>query len=88
MPLAIPVAEACALLHCGRTRIFELLASGRLRRVRIGRKTLVGVESINALLAPPEPKRSPRRARSGFVPFTREELRLAEVPLGLPGALT
>lgn len=76
-PLAVPVKQAAELLHCGRTRVFELLNTGALRRVRIGRATLVGVESISALLAPPEPEapRKPHRPVSGYRPFTRDDLK-------------
>lgn len=50
------VADAAAQLHCSRRRVFQLLADGALRRVRVGRLTLVGTESITALLAPPAPR--------------------------------
>jgi excisionase family DNA binding protein len=69
------VLEACAALHCSRAHVFRLLAAGTLRRIRIGKRTLVGAESVAALLAPPvERHRKPRTTRSGFVPFTRDEV--------------
>lgn len=58
--IAIPVEDAARMLYCSPRRVFQLLADGRLRRVRFGKLTLVGVESITALLAPPTPKGSGR----------------------------
>lgn len=75
-PLAIPVEQAATLLGCGRTRVFELLRAGSLRRVRIGRKTLVGTESVEALLTPRNVRRSPRADRPApFVPVDADGIR-------------
>lgn len=45
-PLLITVEEAARRLAIGRTVAFELIASGRLRSVRVGRLRRVPVEAV------------------------------------------
>jgi hypothetical protein len=48
-PVAIDAEEAGRYLGCGRTKVFELLKSGRLERApKVGRATMVTVASIHA----------------------------------------
>ncbi len=47
----LTVAEAAQVLRASRSRIFELLASGELAGVKIGRSRLVPRASIEAYLA-------------------------------------
>ncbi len=48
---AISVEEAQTLLGCGRSRIFELLRSGALRRgPKVGRAAMICAKSLEALL--------------------------------------
>jgi len=48
---AVPLATAQALLGCGRSRLFELLRSGALRRTpRVGKGAMVSAASLEALL--------------------------------------
>lgn len=67
--MTLTVAEAAELLRCGRSRVFELLAEGRLVRApKFGRHTVITRESVEALLAPADPppakrRRAPRSAR-------------------------
>ncbi|MCQ4158800.1 helix-turn-helix domain-containing protein [Roseomonas sp. GC11] len=49
-PLAYSVHETCHLLSLGRTTVFDLMNQGRLRRIKIGMRTLVTAESIKQLL--------------------------------------
>ena len=49
-PLTITVNDACKALGLGRTKIYELIGKGRLRTVKIGRRTLISTESIYALV--------------------------------------
>ncbi len=58
-PLLVSVKEACRVLSCGSTLVFEMLGDGRLDRVRIGRKTCVTMISINRLIARGADKESP-----------------------------
>lgn len=44
------IREACQATSLGRTTIYKHIASGRLRAIRIGGRTIVPVESLRALL--------------------------------------
>lgn len=48
--LTIGVKDACAALQIGRTTLYRLMSEGLIRKVKIGRKTLVTVESVRALV--------------------------------------
>jgi hypothetical protein len=48
-PRLADVQTACTILGIGKTKAFDLMAKGTLKRVKIGRKTLVKVSSINAV---------------------------------------
>ena len=45
--VTIPVEKA---LNIGKTKIYELISEGRLKTVKIGRRTLVTTDSIRALV--------------------------------------
>lgn len=45
-PLAVPVAEACAMIGVGRTRLYEEIAAGRLVPRKSGRRTLFLTEDL------------------------------------------
>lgn len=70
---AVSVEEAQTLLGCGRSRIFELLRSGALRRgPKVGRAAMVCAKSLEALLErvdrepeTPKLKRRPARRDTG-----------------------
>ena len=49
-PLLCPVGEAARLLGLGRTKTYELLATGDLASIQIGTRRLVKMESIRALI--------------------------------------
>jgi excisionase family DNA binding protein len=49
--LLLPVNNAAANLGLGRTKIYELIADGDLKLVKIGKKSLITVASIEALIA-------------------------------------
>jgi excisionase family DNA binding protein len=44
------VPEVQRILRCSKTTAYELMRSGELKRLKIGKKTLVPVESVEALL--------------------------------------
>jgi hypothetical protein len=74
--LAVTIADAARMLHCKRTRVFEMLKAGELKRVpRTGRETLVTVESITARLTPPAPRKRPASTYSGFQPVDANRIR-------------
>ena len=45
----VSVCEACRLSGLGRTKLYELMASGRVLSTTVGRRRLVSVASIEAL---------------------------------------
>lgn len=48
--LAYPVPEAAALLGCGRSKFYELIAEGRIETVTIGRRRVVPHDALVAFL--------------------------------------
>lgn len=50
-PITLKVKDACHALGVRRTTLFHLLATGKLRRVKIGRCTLVTTDSMRKLVA-------------------------------------
>lgn len=50
-PLAISIAHFCRLSSLGRTKAYQLINEGCLRTIKVGRRTLVDMESVEALLA-------------------------------------
>lgn len=49
-PITISVADAVHALGMGRTTIYKLLKNGSISSVRIGRRRLVLVESLQQLV--------------------------------------
>ena len=50
-PLTLTIAGTRKALGLGTTKIYELIAAGELRTVKIGRRTLVKVDSIRSLVS-------------------------------------
>lgn len=48
--LAYSIKEACATSTLGRTSIYAAIASGRLKAIRVGGRTLIPAESLHTLL--------------------------------------
>ena len=51
-PIATSVNGAAKALSIGRTTIYELINSGKLETVKLGRRTLIKTASIRALINP------------------------------------
>lgn len=49
-PLAYSITDACKVISLSRTRIYELIAEGRLERRKIGHRSLIPAASLRALL--------------------------------------
>lgn len=49
-PLAYSVKEACRVTSIGRTRLYELIAAGRLHSTRVGGRRIVLADSLRALI--------------------------------------
>lgn len=50
-PLAYTIADARRVSGLGTTKIFELLADGRLASSKIGRRRLIHADSLKRLIA-------------------------------------
>jgi excisionase family DNA binding protein len=48
--LTVTVPDACKMLSIGKTKIYELIAQGRLETLRIDRRVLIKTASIRALV--------------------------------------
>ena len=49
--LAYTPREACEALRIGRTKLYGLLASGQIKAVALGGKTLIPCEALETFLA-------------------------------------
>jgi excisionase family DNA binding protein len=50
-PLAYSIADAVAVSSIGRTRLYALIGEGKLKAVKVGKRTLIPADSLRALLA-------------------------------------
>lgn len=50
-PLAVRIPDAVRMTGIGRSKLYELIASGDLETIKIGRCTLVTVDALKAFLA-------------------------------------
>ena len=48
--LLIDVSSAAESLGIGRTKVYELVAAGKLRRVKIGKRSLIPVDALRELV--------------------------------------
>lgn len=49
-PLAYSINEASRATSLGRTRLYQLIASGELKAVKIGNRTLIPAHALHKLL--------------------------------------
>lgn len=49
-PITVTVADARKAIGIGHTKLYELIGAGKLRTVKVGRRTLVTTESIRAFV--------------------------------------
>lgn len=49
--ITVTVADARTALGLGRTSLYRLMAKGQLQKVKVGRRTLITVASVEQLVA-------------------------------------
>lgn len=49
-PLAYSISEACRVSSIGKTRLYALIAEGRLDARKIGKRTLIPAASLRRLI--------------------------------------
>ena len=49
-PLAYSINEASRATSLGRTRLYQLIASGELKAIKIGNRTLIPAHALHKLL--------------------------------------
>ena len=49
-PLSVDIAGACRMTGLGRSKIYELLGSGEIRSLKVGRRRIVTVAAIRDFL--------------------------------------
>jgi excisionase family DNA binding protein len=50
-PLALSINDAAKALSLGRTSIYAMIGDGRLEAFKLGRRTLIRMESIRRIVA-------------------------------------
>ena len=50
-PLAVSINDTAKALGMGRTSIYSMIADGRLEAFKLGRRTLIRMDSIKRLVA-------------------------------------
>lgn len=51
-PITYSVADACRVSSIGRTKLYELINTGRVVSTKIGRRRFVSAESLRELVDP------------------------------------
>lgn len=49
-PITVTIQDATKALGIGTTKLYELIGTGKLRTVKLGRRTLVRTDSIRELI--------------------------------------
>ena len=50
LPLAVRVREACRLTGIGRSKLYELIAAGHIKVIKVGAITLIPTRSLQCFL--------------------------------------
>lgn len=58
-PLTVRIPVALQLTGIGRTKLYELIASGEIETVKVGRSTLIRVASLRRLTGEVSSRRPP-----------------------------
>lgn len=49
-PIAVSINDACQMVGLGRTKMYQLMKTGRVSSVKLGKRNLIRVASLHALL--------------------------------------
>lgn len=49
-PLSVRIKEACRMTGIGRSKLYELIASGDIKVIKVGSMTLVPVDALKSFL--------------------------------------
>ena len=49
-PLALSIDDCCGLIGVRRTTLYKLVGEGKLRKIKVGRRSLITMDSIEALI--------------------------------------
>ena len=50
-PILLTIPDACAALRIGRSTLYEWIAAGKIRPIKIGRMTRIKASDLAALVA-------------------------------------
>lgn len=50
-PISVRIREACRMTGIGRSKLYELIASGDIEAVKVGASTLIPTASLEAFVA-------------------------------------
>lgn len=50
-PLTVRIRDACRMTGIGRSKLYELIDSGDIEVIKIGRMTLISVSELEAFIA-------------------------------------
>jgi excisionase family DNA binding protein len=50
MKITATVREACQMTGLGKTKLYELIANGKIETTTVGRRRLINVESLRRLV--------------------------------------
>ena len=50
-PITVRIPEACRITGIGRSKLYELIQSGEIRAIKVGRMTLIPIQNLRDFLA-------------------------------------
>jgi excisionase family DNA binding protein len=71
--LTLTVQEALRATGLGRTTLYKLIGSGRVRRVKVGKRTLIRYDDLQKLVAPEDCAMRPNKQSNEVQPLDAGE---------------
>lgn len=50
-PITVRIREACRITGIGRSKLYMLISAGEIETIKVGRMTLIPIESIDAFIS-------------------------------------